>query len=95
MESTEQQVPRDGEESIPLTPAQRSAAIKDISALLCRQSGFLRPTKGLEEYVEEYVDLRERDHKAASAKYPATEQAIKRPNRRTNLGGWGVQHGMF
>lgn len=92
MEPTEQQMPRDSEEHTQLTPAQRSAAIKDISELLCRQSGFLRPTEGLEEYVEGYVDLRELDHKAASAKYPATEQAIKRPNRRTNLGGWGVQY---
>lgn len=94
MEPTEQQIPRDSEEPTPLTPAQRPAAIKDISELLCRQSGFLRPTKGLEEYVEGYIDLRDRDRDAASAKYPATEQAIKRPNRRTNLGGWGVQHGL-
>ena len=94
MEPTEQRTPREDKEPTQLTPAQRSATIKDICELLCRQSGFLRPTEGLKEYVEAYIDLRELNADAAAAKYPATEQAIKRSNRRTNLGGWGVQHGL-
>lgn len=71
-----------------LTPTERSAAIKHI----CRQMD-VPPTEEVQEYIRGYVDLRALDPEAASEKYPATEQAIKRTKRRTNLGGWGVQHG--